>query len=1036
MRQQTVYAEERTFGTLRLDGDDWVLDVQPQVAMLARRLFERLRRSHGELRMQNTPATCRDLEWLVQRYPLKLEDGGALAKGALRHRERALRLDQVLDLNVPPRQFELALPARDYQNRGATLALEARELLLADDVGVGKTVTGICTLIDPRTRPAMVVVKPHLMEQWAEEFQKFAPDLVVHIIQKAKPYPIAKTLDGRSPDVFITSYYRLAGWQDYFAGRIRMFLADEVQELRHNGTKKFEAAKAIAEAADFRLGLSVHPDTWLDLRGGVFGAGFIGSVQDAWARLDESGAVKGRLGEYETLEAKGVEGRGWEEGRFCWKGVKRFIRHEGPGTLREIAARGSRLAVTDDHSVFVATSSGMESKLGADIQAGDIIPYDDGAGWENGAKQRREDMVEVGKEFRKAVVQVDLAGIGDAEAGEQRRRLGITRRDWNNYRKQGKYGSYLPLATYLEHHERLPKPSCLYLSKTRTASRVPLELSWSDLAYFLGFWLGDGWISEGNRVCFAVSNKIKDEFIEYLDNISFLDLSYSIRDRPGASVEVRCSNILLARAMEGVFGGGPRAWEKRIPSEWLVGWSRADRMALLRGLIDSDGHIRRSERNRANVSFSTTSKDLVASVQVLLRSLGIQSGVHTREQTNGGTIDGRMIIGRRPSYTVFWSEHAMMGRNGGHYGTRRSLSWSNGRFLEARVKSAGNVVGQKFVYDLEMEGHPSFTANGLLAHNSATPIYNYGGEIYNVYDILAPGRLGRREEFNREWLDWQKLRDPKAFGAYLRDNHLMLRRTRKDVGRELPGLSKVTYVIDADPQALEAIEATAGDLARLILNSAASKESRWKARGEFEQLMRQATGIAKAPYVAAFVEMLVENGENLILFGWHRAVYEIWQQKLAKYKPLMYTGSETPAQKEEAKRAFIAGKSPILIMSLRSGAGTDGLQHVCRTEVFGELDWSPGIIEQCTGRLDRDGQLEPVTAFFPVSKVGADPIMSKVIGLKEEQIQGLRDPHAEPGLERLAGGADIEAVARTFLSGQRPAKGGGRESSVGGLVSS
>ena len=34
---------------------------------------------------------------------------------------------------------------------------------------------------------------------------------------------------------------------------------------------------------------------------------------------------------------------------------------------------------------------------------------------------------------------------------------------------------------------------------------------------------------------------------------------------------------------------------------------------------------------------------------------------------------------------------------------------------------------------------------------SGTPIYNYGGEIHNVIDVLRPGALGSRQEFAREW---------------------------------------------------------------------------------------------------------------------------------------------------------------------------------------------------------------------------------------------------------------------------------------------
>lgn len=191
-----------------------------------------------------------------------------------------------------------------------------------------------------------------------------------------------------------------------------------------------------------------------------------------------------------------------------------------------------------------------------------------------------------------------------------------------------------------------------------------------------------------------------------------------------------------------------------------------------------------------------------------------------------------------------------------------------------------------------------------------------------------------------------------------------------------------------------------------------------QAAGEFDRLLRQATGVAKAPYVAEFVRLLLESGQKVLLFGWHREVYSIWQEKLAAYNPVMYTGSESPNQKQAAKEAFIAGDSQVMLISLRSGAGIDGLQHVCSTAVFGELDWSPGVHEQCIGRVHRDGQTEPVMAYFLLSDSGSDPIVSDVLGVKREQIEGVRSP-GEHLVERLdVGENQLRALAQQFLQQQ------------------
>ncbi len=289
---------------------------------------------------------------------------------------------------------------------------------------------------------------------------------------------------------------------------------------------------------------------------------------------------------------------------------------------------------------------------------------------------------------------------------------------------------------------------------------------------------------------------------------------------------------------------------------------------------------------------------------------------------------------------------------------------------------------------------------GVRLGTSATPIYNYGGEFYSVLDVIAPGALGDYEEFIREWCasggDKPRIKEPKAFGTYLRERGLMLRRTKQEVGMELPKVSRIPFTIEADLEALNRVSASCAELARLILREGESfRGQKMRAREEFNNTLRQATGIAKAPFVAEFVRLLVESGERVVVYAWHREVYSILRDRLREFSPGMYTGSESPRQKEEAKQAFIDGRSPVLLMSLRAGAGLDGLQKVSRIAVFGELDWSSGVHEQNIGRLDRDGQENPVLAYFLLAEHGSDPIVADVLGIKHQQCDGVINPQRD-----------------------------------------
>ncbi|MBU3625943.1 DEAD/DEAH box helicase family protein [Polynucleobacter sp. JS-Safj-400b-B2] len=300
---------------------------------------------------------------------------------------------------------------------------------------------------------------------------------------------------------------------------------------------------------------------------------------------------------------------------------------------------------------------------------------------------------------------------------------------------------------------------------------------------------------------------------------------------------------------------------------------------------------------------------------------------------------------------------------------------------------------------------------------SATPIYNMGHEFFNVIDVILPGCLGTKEEFIREWCSTEnQIKDPKALGAYLRREGIMLRRTRKEVGRELPPCPKIIQTIHTDSNILDRVRGSAIELAKIILaNGQSYRGEKFHASEEFNVILRQATGIGKAPYVAEFVRLLLASEQKVILFGWHRQVYDIWMEQLAEFKPVLYTGSESPKQKQASKEAFVNGDSRLMIISLRAGAGLDGLQDVCKVGVFGEIDWSPGVHTQCIGRYHRDGQSDPSLAYFLLSDEGSDPVIADILGLKKGQSDGVLDPNAEL-LETLAAeSGSIKKLAKVYL---------------------
>jgi SNF2 family DNA or RNA helicase len=309
---------------------------------------------------------------------------------------------------------------------------------------------------------------------------------------------------------------------------------------------------------------------------------------------------------------------------------------------------------------------------------------------------------------------------------------------------------------------------------------------------------------------------------------------------------------------------------------------------------------------------------------------------------------------------------------------------------------------------------------GLVMGLSATPIYNYGSEIFAVVDLIAPGALGTYWEFVANWCaphgkHWI-VADPQALGSYLEEEGVSLRRRSDsaEVAATLPELRKAVVEVEWSEEDAASDRALQRRLAERVVSG--SFTDRGQAARELDLLVRRETGVAKAASAAAYARMLVEAGEPVLLAGWHRDVYARWERLLGDLRPAWFTGSESAAAKRESARRFAAGETDLLIMSLRSGAGLDGLQHRAAHVVYGELDWSPQVHVQFTGRLHRHGQTRPVTAHYLHVEGGSDPVLLGVLGLKASQSDGILNPYGDGPAATPEGDTRMRRLAEAVLA--------------------
>ncbi len=163
--------------------------------------------------------------------------------------------------------------------------------------------------------------------------------------------------------------------------------------------------------------------------------------------------------------------------------------------------------------------------------------------------------------------------------------------------------------------------------------------------YALGTLLGDGNFSSGSTVMLSTADQ------PILDRMLYDLPDYRARNNPGTYDHALAMKVLrkhspLRLSLESLNLWGCRSHEKFVPDMYKIG-SAAQRLALLQGLLDTDGAVQGGRSTYA--IFVTTSERLARDVQELAWSLGAIATI--RPQQTNYTYLG-IIKDGRPSWRV------------------------------------------------------------------------------------------------------------------------------------------------------------------------------------------------------------------------------------------------------------------------------------------------------------------------------------------------------------------------------------------------
>ncbi len=171
-----------------------------------------------------------------------------------------LSAPETLDIEVPE---SLRSVLRNYQKTGyrwlKTLCKYGFGGILADDMGLGKSLQVIAMLLSQeRKKPSIIVCPTTLILNWVSELNKFAPQL--------KVLPVMGTLDERKQlltgakdsDVVITSYELIRRDDDLYKNIDFLYaIVDEAQFIKNPETRNARSVKTLN--SDYRFALTGTP---------------------------------------------------------------------------------------------------------------------------------------------------------------------------------------------------------------------------------------------------------------------------------------------------------------------------------------------------------------------------------------------------------------------------------------------------------------------------------------------------------------------------------------------------------------------------------------------------------------------------------------------------------------------------------------------------------------------------------------------------------------------------------------------------------
>lgn len=283
---------------------------------------------------------------------------------------------------------------------------------------------------------------------------------------------------------------------------------------------------------------------------------------------------------------------------------------------------------------------------------------------------------------------------------------------------------------------------------------------------------------------------------------------------------------------------------------------------------------------------------------------------------------------------------------------------------------------------------------------TGTPIENSLVDLWAQMNFLNPGLLGNLDFFKNEFalpIEKHKNED-QSKKLQILISPFILRRTKKEVAKDLPDLTEQTIFCDMSDDQQEYYEREKSKVRNLILENI-NQNGVEKSSILILQSLTKLRQMANHPVLidenfmsnSGKFDEITRNLENIVAEGHKALIFSSFVKHLDLLKeycennkiPFTWLTGETTNRGEKVKEFQENEKIRIFLISLK--AGGFGLNLTSADYVF-LLDpwWNPAVEQQALSRAHRMGQEKNVFVYRFIAK---DTIEEKILKLQEKKMQ-------------------------------------------------